>query len=77
MEENSIVPGTNSEDIKDDLETTNISLDAAAGYEFPLEARTGTLGIRYSHGLTGVAKKDHWVSDWKTRGIEALVGMRW
>jgi hypothetical protein len=76
-EENSLAPGTSSRDIKDDLVSTNLSLDAGAGYEFPLANHLGTAELRYSHGLTGVAREQQWVSDWKTRGIEALVGVRW
>jgi hypothetical protein len=73
------VPQTRSEDnnIKNDLKSTNVSLDAGIGFEFPMENHVGLVSLRYSRGLTGVAKKDAWVSDWKTREVDASVGMRW
>src|SRR5215831_13488903 len=74
-EENSLAPST-SQSIRHDIQSTNVLLDVAAGYDFPLQRRTGTVGVRYTRGLTGVAKQDRWVSDWKTQGIEALVGLR-
>ncbi|NOT34769.1 MAG: PorT family protein [Candidatus Eisenbacteria bacterium] len=73
------MPEERSEDnnIKDDLDSSNLSLNAGAGLEFPVENHVGVLSLRYSHGLTGVAKEDRWFSDWKTRGVELLVGMQW
>jgi hypothetical protein len=68
---------TGSNQIKDDLKSTNLSADVGMGFEFPMENRAGVVSLRFSHGLIGVAKKEEWVSDWKTRGVEWLVGMRW
>ena len=65
------------DDIRRDLQSTNVTLDAGAGFEFPMENHVGIAQIRYTHGVTGVAKKDKWFSDWKTRGVEALTGVRW
>ena len=64
-------------DIRDELETANLTLDAGAAYEFPMENHVGVVGVRYTHGLIGVANEDYWISNWKTRGIETLIGMRW
>ena len=66
-----------STDEKDGMEGINVTLDAAAGYEFPAGDHVAITSLRYTHGVTGVAKEDHWVTDWQTRGVEFLVGMRW
>ncbi|HYM82353.1 MAG TPA: porin family protein [Candidatus Limnocylindria bacterium] len=73
------VPEERSEyaDIEDDLKKTNLSLDFGGGLEFSLEKHIGVLQLRYTHGVSGVAEKDRWFSDWKTRGIEGLLGVRW
>ena len=73
------IPGDRTEyrDIEDDLEPVNLSLDAGVGFEFPVEHHVAIVGLRYSHGLTGVADEDDWISNWKTRGVEGLLGMRW
>ena len=68
---------TSYDDIKGNLKSGNLSLDAETGFEFPMENHVGVLSLRYTHGLTGVAKNGAYVSDWKTRGVEWLIGMRW
>ena len=68
---------TEYQDIGGRMESTNLSLNAGAAYEFPMENHVGLVMLRYTHGLTGVAKEVYWVSNWKTRGVEGLVGMRW
>jgi outer membrane protein with beta-barrel domain len=68
---------TNYQDIFGILEGTNVSIDAGVGYEFPLENHSGVVQVRYSHGLSGVAARDHWISDWYTRAIECVAGLRW
>jgi hypothetical protein len=65
------------EDIKDKLKSTNVTLDAGLGIEFPLGKHLAVTGVRYTHGIVGVAEKSAWFSDWKTQGIESLVGIRW
>lgn len=76
--ETSVPPTPRQEqDIEDMLEGTNLWLDAMAGYEFPALGHVGVLSLRYTHGLTGAAQEDEWISDWKTQGIELLAGMRW
>ena len=73
------LPAESSEyrDIGDQVESTNFSLVAGAGFEFPMENHVGVLNLRYTHGLTGTANENYWASDWKTRGVECVVGMRW
>src|SRR5262245_44422317 len=66
-----------SRNIKDDLKPANLTLDAGVGFQFPMESHVGVVQARYAHGLTGVANKDAWVTDWKTRGVEVLTGVRW
>ncbi|MBI5711238.1 MAG: PorT family protein [Candidatus Eisenbacteria bacterium] len=68
---------TEYDNIRDHLRKTNLTLDVGTGFEFPMENHVGVMSLRYTHGLTGTANKDAWFSDWKTRGIEWLVGMRW
>jgi outer membrane protein with beta-barrel domain len=68
---------TEYRNIRDDLDPTDVTLDAGTGFEFPMENHVGVVQIRYTHGLTGVAKKDQWFSDWKTRGVEVIAGVRW
>src|SRR6267378_5468687 len=60
---------------KQSLERTNVMIDGSAGYEFPVENHAGVVSLRYARGLTGIAK--NWLTDWDTRGVEMLVGMRW
>jgi hypothetical protein len=62
---------------KDRLESTNVTMDASTGYEFPVEKHVWVVSLRYTHGLTGVAKKEAWNTGWETRGVELLAGMRW
>jgi hypothetical protein len=69
--------GETSSEIAKNMESMNLTLDAAAGYEFPLQQHTGVVSVRYTHGLVGAAKEDDWASDWRTQGIEGLLGMRW
>lgn len=64
-------------DDKDTMKSINVSMDAGASFEFPMENHLGVVTLRYTHGLTGVAEPGAWVTDWKTRGVEWLVGMRW
>lgn len=66
-----------STDFKDTMNSVNVTLDAATGYEFPVEQHVGTVSVRYAHGVTGVAKQGQWGTDWQTRGVEFLIGMRW
>jgi hypothetical protein len=66
-----------STDDKDTIESTNVTVDASAGYEFPVAKHVGIVSVRYTRGLTGVAKKEKWLTDWDTRGVELLLGMRW
>ena len=66
-----------STDHKDSMNSVNVTLDAATGYEFPVEQHVGTVSLRYAHGVTGVAKEGQWGTDWQTRGVEFLVGLRW
>jgi outer membrane protein with beta-barrel domain len=68
---------TNYQDIFGLLEGSNVSIDAGVGFEFPLENHSGLVQLRYSHGLSGVAEQYHWISDWYTRGIECVAGLRW
>jgi hypothetical protein len=65
------------EDIHNGLERTNVTWNAEAGVEWPMGRHLGVVTARYAHGLTRVAKKDHWVSAWETRDVEGLIGMRW
>jgi hypothetical protein len=69
-------PGT-WESIQEDMDPTNLSVDVQAGLDFPMGAQTGAATLRYSHGLLGVAREDRWASDWRTRGVEGLFGVRW
>jgi len=66
-----------SETITRDFQRVMVALDAEAGVELPHGSRAWVVTIRYAHGLTGAAKKEQWASDWKTRGVEALLGMKW
>lgn len=65
------------DDIVDDLDRVMLALGAETGLEFPLEGHTGCVTLRYSHGLTSASKTDQWVSDFRTRGVECLLGMKW
>ena len=52
-------------------------MDAAVGWELPLDRHVGVVSVRYTHGVIGAAKEKDWASDWRTQGIEGLLGMRW
>ena len=65
------------EDIKDKLKSANLTIDAGLGIEFPVSAHVAVTSVRYTHGVVGVAKKGDWISDWKTQGVEGLLGFRW
>jgi hypothetical protein len=45
------------------------------GYEFPLGGHSADVRLRYTRGLTDIAKSD--LLNRQTRGLEALVGARW
>jgi len=53
----------------------NLSMAGGAGYEFPLRGHTGLVELRYTHGLTDIAKSSDLVR--RTRGLELLAGWRW
>ena len=72
------VPGLDeSTDYTKNLEPVMLTLDVGLGFELPFENHVATMGIRYTHGVTGAAKEKDWASGWKTRGVEALLGFRW
>ena len=72
------VPGFNgSTSYTKSLEPVMLTLDLGLGFELPFENHVATMGIRYTHGVTGAAKEKDWASGWKTRGVEALLGFRW
>jgi hypothetical protein len=64
-------------DIGDIMDVLNLSLDAGAGFEFPLGQHTGSVQVRYAFGVLGTAKEKEWYSDWKTRGVEVIGGLTW
>lgn len=68
---------SDSHSITHNLKPANLSLDAEAGLEFPAEGHAGLVILRYTHGLIDTQEKNDWAIAWKTRGVEALVGMRW
>ena len=76
VQEFSMFPSKSFDD-KDNIESINVTADAAAGYEFPMERDVETLSLHYTHGLTGVAKREDWNTGWETRGVELMFGMRW
>lgn len=63
--------------IENDMETLNFSIDVGAGYELPAEGHLVILQFRYSHGLLGTAKRERWLTNWKTRALELIVGFGW
>jgi hypothetical protein len=65
------------DDIRDDLESIDVALDVGVEYAFPIENHEGLVRFRYSHGLTGVAREGHWITDWTTRGLQGTLGLRW
>ncbi len=71
------VPRTEYDDILARMERMNLSLGGGVGLEFPMENHVGMVQLRYSEGLVGTAREIHWYSDWRTRGLEGLVGLRW
>lgn len=70
-------PHSEYTDIRDQMEGTDVSLEAGVEYPFPLENHEGFLRFRYSHGLVGVAEANEWYSDWSTRGVQSSLGLRW
>ena len=69
------VTETSYDDIRDDLKKVDFSVAAGAEVPFPVENHEVFVALRYSEGLVGVAPE--WASDWSTRGIESVVGLRW
>jgi hypothetical protein len=65
------------DDITNDLNDVNVTLDAGLGIDFPMAEHVGVAAMRYTHGLVGIAKQGHWGTDWKTQGVEFLLGYRW
>lgn len=72
-----VFSGGSYADIQNDLEDLDVVLDVGAEYAFPIENHEGLVRFRYSHGLTGVAREGHWVTDWTTRGLNLGLGLRW
>lgn len=64
------------EEVTGDLERTNVSLGGGFGVRQPLGDRSLEFTLRYSRGLTGVAKEERWFSDWKTRELHLSLGVR-
>jgi hypothetical protein len=77
MEFSKPISSSQSTNDKDRLESTNVTVDASTGYEFPVENHVGVVSLRYTHGLTDAAKREDWNTGWETRGVELLLGMRW
>jgi hypothetical protein len=59
------------------LNTTNLTLEAGGGIDFPVMGQAGTVELRYSLGMVGVAKQEVWGNNWKTEGLDCLMGLRW
>ncbi len=66
-----------TQQVGDEMDPFDFSLDVQAGLELPLGGQLAAVTLRYSHGLNGVAKKESWASDWSTRGLQGLIGLRW
>jgi len=62
------------EDISENLESSNISLNAGLGIEFEVAAHSLHIQLQYSHGLTETAKEESWITNWKTREIRTSIG---
>jgi hypothetical protein len=60
-----------------DLERFNLSLLFTAGAEFPVGVNFWHMELRYSLGLTDVAKDGAYDFNWKTAGLEILFGGLW
>ena len=71
------LPTSSYPNIRTQLAPTNLLIDVGMGVRLPVENHEATLEVRYAHGVTEAAKDEDWFSNWKTRGIETLVGMRW
>lgn len=65
------------DDIRDLMDDFDFAIEAGAEYAFPLEDHEGFVRLRYSEGLVGVADASHWISDYSTRGIQTVLGLRW
>ena len=72
-----VVPRSSYTDVRRLMDDFDFSVEIGAEYAFPLENHEGFFRVRYSEGLVGVAKASEWVSDWSTRGIQTVFGLRW
>ena len=70
-------PRTGYNDIRNEMDDFDVSIEAGVEYAFPLENHEGFMRLRYSEGLVGVADASQWLSDWSTRGIQTVLGLRW
>jgi hypothetical protein len=62
------------EDITNSMKPYNICLSAGFGITLKVLSQLMNMQIEYSHGIVGTAKKDHWISDWKTREMKTTLG---
>ena len=53
----------------------NLAIGGGIGYAARLLGHEGTFEVRYSHGLLDMARSDAVTR--QTRGIEAVLGLRW
>ena len=70
-------PGETQDNIISRMNRVNVTLDVGIGCDLPLGERVGMLQLRYAHGVMQVSKSGDWYSPWKTRSVEALVGILW
>jgi len=62
-------------DIADVVDRFNFALDAGLGIEFEARGHAFFVQGLYCHGLTNLAKKGHWLLDWKTREVAVTAGV--
>ena len=68
---------TSYDDIRRDLQPVDVSLCATLGWAVPFDRHAAIAQLRFTRGLTGAAKDEDWVTNWKTVGVDGTLGVQW
>lgn len=68
--------GTNSQDIKANVNSTDFGIDLGAGLEFSIASVVPFIEFVYDFGLSNIEKDATGNNSWKTSGMELRAGLR-
>ncbi len=70
-------PGPGTVDIRSSLAPVDYSIEAAAGYDFPIGAHAMSARLRYDRGLNRCSTAAGLPTNWRTQGVQLLLGLSW